>query len=99
LNGHHSHTPETMGSISIYTPDSLGEVYCGFYSVPASKRSDSIVTYIMNSSSFPFLNNPDIQYYTTCAVTECFSYTVPRKKIKIWASMWMYEYRALIWAL
>jgi len=78
LNSHHSHVPETMGSISNYTPDSLGEVYCGFSSVPASKPSDSIVTYIMNSSSSQFLNNPDVQYYTICAAS-VFLYTVPRK--------------------
>lgn len=59
-----------MGSISNYTPDSLEEVYCGFSSVPASKRCDSTVTYIINSSSSPFLNNPNVQYYTNCAVTE-----------------------------
>jgi len=61
-----------MGSISNYTPDSLDEVYCDFSSVPASKRCDSTVTYIMNSSSSPFLNNPDVQYYTTCVVTVFF---------------------------
>jgi len=40
-----------MGSISNYTPDSLDEVYCDFSTVPAIKRCDSTVTYIMNSSS------------------------------------------------
>lgn len=61
LNSHHSHVPETMGSISNYTPDSLDEIYCGFSSVPASKHSDSIVTYITNSSTSQFLNNSDVQ--------------------------------------
>ena len=72
LNSLHSHVPETRDLISDFTPDSLGEVFCGFSSAPLNKCWDSIIRHIMNFYSFPFLNNPDVQYYTTCEVTEFF---------------------------